>query len=98
MGVARADRELEEFEWVFKALAHKTRRHILTTLNANNGQMKAGKIAGDLAYSWPTITRHLRQLEHANLVSVEVQGREHLYSLNTAHLKRVTNNYLKWFE
>ena len=32
--------------------------------------------------SWQTTSRHLRQLEEAGLISVGLQGRERIYTLN----------------
>ncbi len=94
---SRAAQELEDFDTVFKALAHASRRHILVVLHARGGHMTAGAIADRFACSWPTTTRHLRQLTDAGLVTVEKVGREKIYRLNQARLCRVTDNWLKWF-
>lgn len=90
--------ELEAFEIVFKALAHASRRNILVVLNARGGQMTAGEITNRFEHKWPTITRHLRQLEHAGLVSVEKIGREQFYTLEKDKLNRVMSNWIKWFK
>ena len=94
---SRAEQELEDFEEIFKALAHPSRRHILVVLRSRGNKMTAGEIQHRFEHKWPTITRHLRQLEHAGLVNVHKSGREQIYTLNHTRLKRIVNNWLKWF-
>ena len=60
--------------------------------------MTAGEIAKRFSCSWPTTTRHLRQLEQAGLVSVEKHGRESLYILNRKKLHKVVGGWLSWIE
>jgi len=95
--VNRAERELADLEAVFTALAHASRRHILIVLNARGGSMTAGDIADRFACSWPTTTRHLRQLEDAGLVTVHVDGRQRRYELNRARLQSVAGGWLHHF-
>ena len=76
MTKGRGEKELEDLEIVFRALAHSSRRHILIVLNARGGAMTAGEIAGRFACTWPTTSRHLRILKEAGLVRVEKRGRE----------------------
>jgi len=95
--VNRAERELADLEAVFTALAHRSRRHILVVLNARGGSMTAGEIADRFACSWPTTTRHLRQLEDANLVSVHADGRQRRYELNRERLQSVAGSWLDHF-
>lgn len=95
---SRAEKELEDYLVVFKALAHPSRRHILVVLRSRRNTMTAGEIQERFTHSWPTITRHLRQLENADLVNVSVSGREHFYTLNLDRLKRVVGGWMKWFE
>lgn len=97
MPKSRAERELEEYEEVFKALAHHSRRHILVVLNSRGGQMSAGEIAKRFSCSWPTTTRHLRQLETAGLVTTQKDGREQIYFINKKKLNRVVGKWLNWF-
>src|SRR4051812_16955491 len=73
----------------FDALAHPTRRGILLVLYARGGAMPAGMIADRFKHAWPTITRHLRELEEAGLVAVEQQGRQRLYRLVASNLEPV---------
>jgi DNA-binding transcriptional ArsR family regulator len=91
---AEADAEIEA---VFDALAHWQRRQILMVLNFHDGPMSAGVIAQRFACAWPTTTRHLRLLEEAGLVHVEVRGRERMYDVERDKLRRVLNDWSKWF-
>lgn len=91
-------RELDDFDAVFKALSHESRRHILAVLNARGGSMTASSIAQRFACSWPTTTRHLRVLESAGLVVVRKRGRERHYVLATERMHSVVNQWLRYFE
>ena len=89
--------ELHEIEQVFKALAHASRRHILIVMNARGGNMTAGAIARRFSCSWPTTSRHLRMLANAGLVTIQKQGREWVYVLESKTLQRVVGEWLNWF-
>lgn len=94
---SRAEKELEEFELVFAALAHATRRRILVVLLHRKGEMTAGEIVARFDCQWPTMTRHLTQLQQAGLVEVLKVGRERRYILNKERLTRVVDGWMKWF-
>jgi DNA-binding transcriptional ArsR family regulator len=93
-----AERQLADYEVVFDALAHASRRHILLVLRFRGGEMTAGEIAERFACSWPTTSRHLRLLESAGLVRVEKRGRERVYKLDRERLLRVAHSWFKAFE
>lgn len=93
-----ARRELADLEQVFAALAHASRRQVLLALHFRGGRMSAGDIAQRFTCAWPTTTRHLRQLEHAGLVTVEAVGRERIYRLEAERLRRVVGDWLAWFD
>src|SRR4051812_17645494 len=97
MTKGRAERELEDFEVTFRALAHETRRHILVVLNARGRSMTAGEIAARFSCSWPTTSRHLRILQDAGLIRMERNGKEWLYVLKADRLNNVIGGWLKWF-
>lgn len=88
-------RELEDLDAVFAALAHRSRRTILTILGARGGEMTSGAIAARFDCTWPTTSRHLGVLEDAGLVRVELQGRERVYRLDP---KRLTDVAGRWVE
>ncbi len=88
---------LAELERVFKALAHASRRHILLVLHFRGGELSAGAIAERFSCSWPTTTRHLNVLRDAGLVEVVRRGRERIYRLDRALLRRVVGGWLDNF-
>jgi DNA-binding transcriptional ArsR family regulator len=94
---SKAERELLDFESVFGALAHASRRHILHVLLYRGGQMTAGEIAKRFSCSWPTTRHHLRILEEAGLLRVEKRGRERVYVLDAARLSSVAERWLEPF-
>lgn len=94
---SKAERELADYEAVFRALAHASRRHILLVLRFRGGEMTAGEIAARFGCSWPTTSRHLRLLEAAGLVRVEKRGRERIYRLDAARLYGVAAKWLELF-
>jgi len=93
----RGLRDLEDLNDVFEALAHHTRRTILVVLHARGDEMTSGAIASRFECAWPTVTRHLRVLEDAGLVSVGLRGRERIYSLNRDRLLAVAGAWLERF-
>lgn len=90
--------ELAELDRVCKALAHESRRQILLVLHFRGGEMPAGDIARRFGCSWPTTTRHLGVLQRAGLVRAERRGRERVYRLDRARLRRVMGDWLAWFD
>src|ERR1700754_4210002 len=92
------EQELDDFDLVFKALAHQSRRNILGVLQARGGAMTAGDIVSRFSFAWPTMTRHLQQLEQAGLISVDKKSREQYYTLNAVKLNKVVGSWMKWFQ
>lgn len=89
--------ELEALDAVFGALAHQSRRTILSVLQARGGEMTSGAIAARFNCSWPTTSQHLRVLEKAGLVSITLRGREHVYRLQAGRLRAVAGAWLDRF-
>ena len=83
---ARADED------VFRAIADPTRRAILDRLRA--GPARAGALASDFRLSRPAVSKHIRVLRQARLVTHERAGRERVYSLDPVPLQRVAG----WIE
>lgn len=92
-----ARRELEDLDQVFAGLAHASRRQILLVLHYHGDEMTAGEIASRFECTWPTTSRHLKQLEAAGLIRVERRGRERVYSLDRERLQRVAGKWLGYF-
>lgn len=63
----------------FRALAHPLRREIVERLS--HGSATVGEVTHDFGVSKPTISRHLRLLEEAGIVSRVVDGRTHRLAL-----------------
>ncbi len=89
--------ELEDYDAVFSALAHRARRTILSVLHARGGEMTSGAIAARFEHSWPTTSQHLKILLEAGLVTIQLRGRERIYRLETDHLMTVTRGWLSHF-
>ncbi|MBA2665886.1 MAG: winged helix-turn-helix transcriptional regulator [Trueperaceae bacterium] len=77
---------------VFAALAHPTRRAIVAALA--RGEATAGELAAPFEVSLPAISRHLKALEKAALVTREVRGRTHVLRLDLRSLREVDD----WLE
>jgi DNA-binding transcriptional ArsR family regulator len=63
----------------FTALAHPTRREIVERLSA--GSATVGQATRDLGVSKPTISRHVKLLEEAGVVTRVIDGRTHRLGL-----------------
>ena len=72
---------------VFHALADPTRRAILALLR--QGSQPVGSIARDFPISRPAISKHLRVLREAELVTEIKVGRNRLYELNAGPLRSI---------
>jgi DNA-binding transcriptional ArsR family regulator len=56
-----------------------------------------GEIAARFDDTWPTVTRHLRVLEQAELVEVVLRRRERLYRLQAGPLFAVGSSWIDRF-
>ncbi|MBV9005048.1 MAG: winged helix-turn-helix transcriptional regulator [Solirubrobacterales bacterium] len=65
----------------FGALAHPLRREIVERLS--RGSATVGEVTKDFAVSKPTVSRHLRMLEEAGVVSRVIVGRKHRLALRS---------------
>lgn len=72
---------------VFAVIAEGTRREILRTLRA--GDKAVGELVVELQVSQPTVSKHLKVLREAGLVTMRAQGQKRYYSLETAPLLQV---------
>ena len=80
---------------VFRAIADPTRREILTLLRTS--QHSVGDLAGNFQTSRPAISKHLRVLHDAGLVTVRQAGTARLYDLNAEPLQEV-DEWLRDYE
>ena len=79
-------------EAVFQALASTTRRKILAYLS--NSSMTAGEIAERFDITKPSLSKHLRILEHAGLVDGVKKGQFVHYSLVEDNLINTINGFV----
>lgn len=68
----------------FEALAEPNRRRILDVLR--DGERPAGDLVEALAISQPGVSKHLKLLREAGLVSVRADGQRRLYRLEPGGL------------
>jgi DNA-binding transcriptional ArsR family regulator len=69
----------------FEAVAEPSRRAILDILRA--GERPAGDLVSALALSQPGVSKHLKLLREAGLVSVRADGQRRLYRLQPQGLR-----------
>ena len=79
----------EQLDLVFGALADRTRRAILARLAQQDASV--GDLTGLFTMSQPAISKHLKVLEQAGLISRTRQGTMRLSRLEGAPLKVATS-------
>lgn len=72
---------------VFEVLAEPRRRQILDLLRA--GERPVGDLVAALAIAQPGVSKHLRVLRDAGLVTSRVDGQRRLYRIEPAPLREV---------
>ena len=77
---------------VFAVIAEATRRDILVALR--KGDKAVGELVQELEASQPTISKHLKVLREADLVSMRAQGQKRYYALNPKPLAGIAS----WLE
>ncbi len=70
---------------LFEAIAEHHRRKILTLLRA--GELPAGDLVAATGLSQPGVSKHLKLLREAGLVSVRADGQRRLYRLEPGELE-----------
>jgi DNA-binding transcriptional ArsR family regulator len=75
-------------ESVFRAAAHPSRRRILQLLAKS--ELAATEIARHFSHAQPTLSRHLRVLQQAGLVSSTARGTRVIYQLEARPLSAMT--------
>ena len=72
---------------VFAVIAEATRRQILASLR--DGDKAVGELVQELEVSQPTVSKHLKVLREAGLVTMRAQGQRRFYSLDPEPLRGV---------
>ena len=88
-----AIRYLHALDRTFHALGDESRRHILATIS-RKGSCSAGELGDLFDTAQPTVSKHLRILETAGLLSRHIEGRHHFFTLNAAPLREADS----WLE
>jgi DNA-binding transcriptional ArsR family regulator len=69
---------------VFTAIAEPTRRRILDRLRGN--ELSVGELVRGLGMSQPAVSKHLRVLREAGLVTTRVAAQQRIYGIRTVPL------------
>jgi DNA-binding transcriptional ArsR family regulator len=78
----------------FKALGNETRRGILAALHDFGGYLSSHDIARRFDIPWQGISRHLRILTEAGLITCDQRKNERAYTLNREQLRLVPGRWL----
>ena len=81
---------------MFKALADRTRRHLLDALFAKDGQTLT-ELESGLEMTRFGISKHLRLLEEAGLVVTARSGRKKLHYLNPVPIRLIHDRWIDKF-
>jgi len=87
---------MTEMDEVFRALADPSRRLLLDSLNARNGQNLQELCAG-LSMARQSVSKHLAVLEAANLVTTVWRGREKLHYLNAEPINAIADRWINQY-
>ncbi|MBU3995355.1 MAG: metalloregulator ArsR/SmtB family transcription factor [Actinobacteria bacterium] len=77
---------------IFGVIADATRRDILQVLlerHVQDSEISVSEIVSQLEMSQPTVSKHLKVLREAELVSVREEGQHRFYSLNPEPLEMI---------
>ncbi|RKW71341.1 ArsR/SmtB family transcription factor [Galactobacter caseinivorans] len=72
---------------LYAVIADPTRRQLLSELAA--GERSVGYLVEAVGVSQPTVSKHLRVLRDAQLVSIRAQGQKRFYALESGPLREV---------
>ena len=86
-----------EMDDVFRALGDASRRRLLDSLNARNGQTLRELCEG-LDMSRQAVSKHLAVLEGADLVTSVRRGREKFHYLNPAPINEISERWITQYE
>ncbi|MDX1415082.1 MAG: metalloregulator ArsR/SmtB family transcription factor, partial [Candidatus Promineifilaceae bacterium] len=83
----------QQLSLILKVTSHATRRSILTTL-VQEGPTRVTDLAAHYALSLNAVSKHIKALEHAGLVSRKKFGREHFIEANLEPISAIDD----WFQ
>ena len=86
---------------IFTVIADSTRRDILQVLLKRDQVTEDGtsvsQIVGELSVTQPTVSKHLKVLRDAGLVTVREEGQHRFYRVDTAPLEEVDDWLMPFF-
>ncbi len=82
---------------VFRALADPTRRQLLDSLHASNGQT-LNELCAQMDMTRQAVTKHLAILEGANLLATVRKGREKEHYLNPVPINDIAERWIGKYE
>ena len=80
----------EPLDRTFHALGDRTRRQMLSML-ATQRTLSANELRSPFDVAQPTISKHLKVLEQAGLISRQVNGRTHRFQLEPESMTEVAD-------
>jgi DNA-binding transcriptional ArsR family regulator len=87
----------ERIDNVFRALADPSRRALLDSLHADNGQTLA-ELCDVLDMTRQAVSKHLAVLEDATLIATVKRGREKFHYLNPVPIHEISERWIGKFE
>ena len=88
---------VRRMDLVFRALADPSRRRLLDSLNARNGQTLRELCAG-LDMARQSVSKHLAVLEAAGVVTTVRRGREKFHYLNAAPINEIAERWINHYD
>ena len=82
---------------VFKALSDPSRRRLLDSLNARNGQTLR-ELCAELDMARQSVSKHLAVLEAANVITTRRSGREKLHYLNAEPINAIADRWINRYD
>lgn len=88
---------LPKIDDAFRALADSSRRRLLDSLNAQNGQTLR-ELCAEMDMARQSVSKHLAVLEAAQLVTTVWRGREKLHYLNPAPINEISERWINQYD
>ena len=77
----------EALDRTFRALGDGSRRRMMAAIS-RKGACSAGELVALFESAQPTISKHLRVLEEAELISRRVEGRRHVFTIVPSRMRQ----------
>ena len=87
----------DQISKLFKALSDKSRMQIFHSLAIVSTALSISQISNDFNMSRQGVTKHIKILEEASLIKINIKGRERFYSANIEQLNNI-KNWLSYYD